>query len=111
MSRRARRGVGGRVGQREADALEVVDPLAELDPLGRPLDGERQQPLHRPAAARADVDPLLDEPLVGQLVGPADRAEDRAGRDPDVLEDELRVAVGERVHVVGIVLSRTPGVS
>ncbi len=34
-----RRGrVGGRIGQREADALEVVDPLAELDALGRPLD-------------------------------------------------------------------------
>ena len=58
-------------------ALEVVDPLAELDALGGPLDGERQQALHRAAAARPDVDPLLDEPLVGQLVGLPDAAEDR----------------------------------
>ena len=35
-------GVGGRVGQWEADALEVVDPLVELDPAGRPLDRERR---------------------------------------------------------------------
>ncbi len=39
-------GVGGRVGEREADALEVVDALAELDALGGPVDGQRQQPLH-----------------------------------------------------------------
>ena len=91
------------------DALEVVDALAELDPLGGPLDGERQQALHRPAAARADVDALLDEPLVGQLVGPAHPAEDGRRRDADVLEDELRVPVGEGVHVVGIVLDPDPG--
>ena len=32
-----------------------------------------------------------------------------ARRHPDVLEDELRVAVGERVHVVGIVRSSDAG--
>ena len=97
------RRVGGRIGEREADALEVVDPLAELDPLGRPLEGQGQQPFHRAGAARPDVDPLLDEPLVGQLVGPSDPAEHGRRRHPDVGQHELGVAVGERVGVVGVV--------
>ena len=70
---------------------------------------QRQQPLHRAGAARADVDPLLDEPLVGQLVGPADPAEDGRGRDADVGQHELRVPVGERVGVVGVVLDHDAG--
>ncbi len=37
-----RRRVGRGVGEREADPLEVVDPLAELDALGGPLDGQRR---------------------------------------------------------------------
>ena len=107
-----RRGrVGGRVGQRERHALEVVDPLAELDPPGRPLDGERQQPLHRPAAARPDVDPLLDEPLVREGVRLPHPAENRRRGHADVGEDELWVAVGERVHVFGSLFIVTPGVS
>ena len=105
-----RRGrVGGRIGQREADALEVVDPLAELDALGGPLERQRQQPLHRAGAARADVDALLDEPLVGQVVRPPDAAEDRRRRDAHVGQHELRVAVGERVRVVGVVLDDDAG--
>ena len=55
------------------------------------------------------MDPLLDEPLVRQLVGLPHPAEDRRRRHADVLEDELRVAVGERVHVVGVVLQRHAG--
>ena len=47
--------VGGRVGQREADALEVVDPLAELDPFGRPLDA--------PASAGAPSRPEQRAPM------------------------------------------------
>ena len=104
-----RRGVGRRVREREADALEVVDPLAELDPLGRPVDGQREQPLHRPRAAGADVEPLLDEPLVGQLVGLAHSAQHRVGRDADVAQHELRVAVGERVGVVRVAGLRQAG--
>ena len=55
------------------------------------------------------MDALLDEPLVGELVGLADTAEDGPGRDPHVLEDELRVPVGEGVHVVRIVLDPDAG--
>ena len=56
----ARRGrVGGRVGQRERHALEVVDPLAELDPLGGPLDRERRgaAPSRRCSAPRCGSAP------------------------------------------------------
>ena len=49
------------------------------------------------------MDPLLDEPLVGQLVRPPDTAQHGRGRHPDVGQHELRVAVGERVGVVGVV--------
>ena len=55
------------------------------------------------------MDPLLDEPLVRQLVGLPHPAEDRGRRHPDVLEHELRMAIGERVHVVGVVLQRHAG--
>ncbi len=99
-----RRGVRGRVGDRERHALEVVDPLPELDPLGGPLDRDREQPLHRPGAARTDVDPLGHEPLVREVVGLADPAEPRRVGDADVLQHELRVPVGEGVHVVRVVL-------
>ncbi len=52
------------------------------------------------------MDPLLDEPLVCQRVGLPHRAQHRGRWHPDVVEDELRVAVGERVHVVRVVLQR-----
>ena len=95
-----------RVGERERHALEVVDPLAELDALRRPVDRQGEEPLHRPGAAGADVDALLDEPLVRQLVRPADAAEDRRRRSPDVAQDELRVAVGEGVGVARVMAPR-----
>ena len=75
----------------------------ELDAVRRPVDRLRQQPLHGPGAASPDVDAFLDEPLVGEVVGLADAAEDRRGRHADVGQDELRVAVGEGVHVRRVV--------
>ena len=101
--------VGGRIGQGEADPLEVVDPLPELDPIGGPFESECQEPLHRARTACPDMDALLDEPLVGQLVGLAHTAEHRRGRHADIAQDELRVAVGERVGVVGVVLHDDAG--
>ena len=100
-----RRGrVGRRIGQREADALEVVDALPELHALRRPLDREAEQPLHRPRASRADVDPLLDEPVVRQLIGPAHAAEHGRRRARGRPQHELRMAIGERVRVIRVVL-------
>ena len=55
------------------------------------------------------MDPLLDEPLVGQLVGPADAAEHGRRRDPDVGQHELGMPVGEGVGVVRVVLDDHPG--
>ena len=49
------------------------------------------------------MEALLDEPLVGQVVGLPHPAEHRVGRDADVGQHELRVAVGEGVGVVGVV--------
>ena len=102
MSSRAAGGIRGGVGEREADALEVVDAAAELHALGRPAQGQPEQSFHRAGAARADVDALLDEPLVAQLIGRADRPEPGGVRHADVLERELWMPVGERVRVVRI---------
>ena len=65
-------GVGGGVGERERDALEVEDARAALLALQRPGDGLVEQPPHRADAARGDVDALLDEPRVLQLAAAAD---------------------------------------
>ena len=101
--------VGGGVGQREAHALEVEDPLAELDALRCPLDRQSQQPLHRPGTAGTDVDAFLHEPLVGQLVRAPYPTEHRRLRDADVLQHELGMPVRERVRVVRVVLEREAG--
>ena len=100
----SRRGIRGGIGEREGHTLEVVDPLAELDALGGPRHGQLEQSLHGPRTPGADVDALLDEPLVRQLVRRSDRTQDGRGRDPDIGQDELRVPVGEGVGVVGVVL-------
>ena len=55
------------------------------------------------------MDALLDEPFVGQVVRPPHATEDGAGRDANVMKDELRVPVGERVGVVGVVLEDQAG--
>ena len=55
------------------------------------------------------MDALLDEPLVGQLVGPADPAEDRRRRHAHVAEHELGMPVGEGVGVVRVVLDLQAG--
>ena len=55
------------------------------------------------------MDALLDEPFVGQLVGRTNVPQDRRRGHANVLEHELRVTVGERVHVVGIVLDAEAG--
>src|SRR5258707_995253 len=62
-----------------------------------------EPPLHGPAAPRTDVDPLLDKPFVRQRFGLPPPTQDRASRHPDILEDELRVTIRERVGVVGVV--------
>ena len=55
------------------------------------------------------MDPLLDEPLVGQLVGPPDPAEHGRRRDADVGQHELGMPVGEGMGVVRVVLDDHPG--
>ena len=105
VSRRAADGVGGRIGQREADSLEVVDPLAELDPL--------RWPTRPPASSSRSIAPEQRAPMwirsstnhsLVSSSAPPDAAEDRRRRDADVGQHELRMAVGERVGVVGVVL-------
>ena len=91
--------IGGRVGQREADALELHDRLAELLAFGGPGDGLVEQALHGADAAGGDVDALLDEPGVLPLAAAADLAgpaEYRALRD-DAVEAVGRVPVREDV--------------
>ena len=64
--------VGGRVGERERDALVVEEPGAALLARGRPVDGLLEEPLHGAAAAGRDAEPLLDEPGPLQVVAGAD---------------------------------------
>ncbi len=87
--------LGGRVRERERDALEVEDPLAELAALGGPGDGVDEQPPHRPDAARRDVQPLLDEPCVLPLVPVADHSgpAENGVLGHHAVEPERRVAV------------------
>ena len=70
-------GVGGRVGEREADPLVVVDPAAALLALQRPADRLLEQPPHRPDPVGGDPEPLLGEPEPLQLFAAADPADHR----------------------------------
>ena len=62
-----------------------------------------------PGGAGGDHQPLLHEPLAGQVIAAADRAEHLLGTDRDLVEEELGVLEDERVHVGGGPLDDTPG--
>jgi hypothetical protein len=90
----------GHVGEHELDRLERHDRPSELLALGRERQREIQRPRRRADGARADHEPLLDEPVLRELVATADPAEDPVLADPDALEREDRVLEHERMHVL-----------
>ena len=92
--------LGRHVGEHELDRLERHDRPSELLALGRERQREIQRPSRRADCARADHEPLLDEPVLRELVATADPAEDPVLADPDALEREDRVLEHERVHVL-----------
>ena len=75
--------------------------LPELLALLREREGEVQGPGRRAHRARADHQPLLDEPVLRELVAIADLAEHLVVGHPHALEREDRVLEHERVHVRG----------
>ena len=86
-----RGGVRRGIREREADALEVEDPARRTGPAPSPT--RRASVSSRsiaPGAARADVDPLVDEPLVREVVRGADRR--RAARRPGRARPRARTA-------------------
>ena len=64
--------VGGRVGERERDALVVVDAGAALLPRRRPGDGLVEQAPEGAAAARRDSEPLGREPAALEVLAATD---------------------------------------
>jgi hypothetical protein len=89
-------------------ALEVVDPLAELDRLVAHSTASVSSRSIAPGSARR-CGSAPRRTTRSSARRPADAAEDGRRRHADVLEDELRVAVGERVGVVRVVLQRHAG--
>jgi hypothetical protein len=88
-----RRDVGGRVGERERDALVVVDPRAALLARRRPRDRLLEQPPHRAEPARRDAEALLGEPRALEIVADADPADHGIRGDLDAGEADGRMAV------------------
>ena len=102
VDERPRRGeLDGARGERERDALEVDDALAELLALAGVLERDLERALGAAEAARRDHQALLDEPLARQLVALAETAEHLRVRHLAALEHVLGVLVHERVHVAG----------
>jgi hypothetical protein len=94
------------VGEHELDTLELADRLAELHaalcPVARQFEGADR----RPQAVGRDLQPRLDEPVLGQLEPLADAAEHLVRADLDVLEQELGMAEHVGVREFRLTLDR-----
>src|SRR5579885_438482 len=92
------------VGQHDLDCLALRDGLAEGDAAPGERRGLVDQALGGAAAACGDAEPLIPEPVMGELHPPAFRADAIAGRNPDILEavdgmvGGIAVAVGRRAQ-------------
>ena len=68
------------VGEHELDRLEIPDRPAELDALGGEVVGDLGRADRGAEAMGGDLQPRVDEPVLGQLVALPDLAEDPRGR-------------------------------
>src|SRR5271167_1633371 len=86
------------VGEHEFDRLEIADRLPELDALARVPIGGIRGPDRGTKAIGRDLQPRLDEPILGQLEPLADLAEPLALFEFDLLEDEFWMLEDVGVH-------------
>ena len=99
--------VGRRVGEREADALEVVDPLRRTGPGSWPTrrPASAAAPWRPRSARRCGCAPRRTMRWSARRPGRRHRGPPQSGTRTSS-SDELRVAVGEGVGVVGVVPGR-----
>ena len=92
--------LGGHLGERELDGLEIRDRFAELLALLGIGGGVRPCALGEAEHLRADADAAFVEGLDGDLVAFAGLAEHVLGRDVAILEDDLAGRGGANAELV-----------
>ena len=90
------------VGEHELDRLKIADGAAELTPLARPGVGEFEGADRGAQRIGRDLQPRLDEPVLGQLEAAADGAENPVLADLDILEHELGMAEHVGMRELGL---------
>ena len=110
VSRRAAAASAAESASGNADALEVVDPLvpnwtrsvahSTASPSSRSIAPAQRAPMWMRSSTNHSLVSSSASPMPPRIAD---------GRHADVLEDELRVAIGERVRVVGVVLDPQAG--
>ena len=104
-----RHDLDGHVGQHEFDRLMAADRGSELNAPPGPIVGKLERADRGTETIGGDLQPRLDEPVLGELEPLADAAQHAVGADFHAFEQELRMTKHIRVGEFRLALDRKAG--